>query len=417
MKRISVFGLGRLGLPLALHLADKGYNTIGVDVKEELVKSVNQRHMPFYEPGADDLIKKVGDMFGATTNANLAVSNSEASMIFVGTPNEDGVPFNPKYVRNVGREIAKAMTDYHLIVLRSTVFPGETSNLVRLIEKESGKKCGRDFGVCHNPEMLALGTVLHDLSNPQFVLIGESDKKAGDKLEELYSKITKSPVIRTTFENAELAKILINNYVTMKMNFANLMGELSETIPGTNPDILTAILGSDPRIRAPYLKAGTSYGGTCFPRDNYALIHLLKEKGMSTHFPETMIEMNKRAYVRIADQVQAKLWKNQGRRVSVMGMTFKPDTDVIEESASLKIADELVNRGFKVTLQGKKGSTYAIRKYGDKFKFEPDVYRASRGADALVFTLNSKEYRSVDLPRIKKGMRTPNIIDPWRMFK
>jgi len=420
MQSINVFGLGRLGLPLALHLADKGYDVTGIDINDKLIRKVKDGHMPFYEPETDELIKN--KRFTATKDAEKALSNSQTSMIFVGTPNEDGIPLNPKYVRQVGSQIGRAikgMKDYHLVVLRSTVFPRETRNLVRILEEQSGKKCGKDFGVCHNPEMLALGRVIQDLSNPKMVIIGQSDTYAGDKLTEIYKKSTdnKPQIFRTTFENAELAKVMINNYVTMKLNFANLMGRISSITPGTNPDELSRILGADPRIGSQFFKAGASYGGTCFPRDNDALRYMMNQLGMDPSFPDQLIKMNQDTVNEIANEVQRKTYNLQGTKATVMGIGFKADTDVIEKSPSIAVADELHKRGYKVTLQGTLGMTSAMSKYGDKFKFEIDMYKSAYGADACVFTLESPEYRKTDISRIKSKMRTPIIVDPWRMFK
>ena len=263
--------------------ASKGYPVVGIDVDPETVRLVNCGQAPVFEPGLSETLAAGKSRLSATQDYREAILNSEVTFVVVPTPSDDHGGFSTKYVGQAAREIGRALREkvgYHLIVLTSTVLPGSTEyGVVPLLEQASGKSCGEGFGCCYNPEFIALGSVIHDFLNPDFVLIGESDPLAGQRLVAIYNDVcdNKPPVARMSIINAELAKISVNTFVTMKITFANMLAAICEQLPGGDIDTVTSTLGLDSRIGQRYLKGALGYGGPCFPRDNLALAYLARQ--------------------------------------------------------------------------------------------------------------------------------------------
>ncbi len=282
-QNISVVGLGKLGAPLAAVLAYKGYSVIGVDTNDQYVQLVNQGKAPVVETGLSELIQQSHSRLLATTDYQEAITQTEITFIIVPTPSTPEGGFSLKYVLTAIEQIGKALrekTTFHLVVLTSTVMPGATLNEVQpALEKFSGKRCGQDFGLCYNPEFIALGSVVRDMLNPDFILMGESDGRSGDLLTKLYQQVcdNQPKIARMNFVNAELTKLAVNTFVTTKISYANMLSQVCEHLPGSNVDTVTAALGLDSRIGSKYLKGGLGYGGPCFPRDNLAFVHLSRQ--------------------------------------------------------------------------------------------------------------------------------------------
>ncbi|MDG6925623.1 MAG: nucleotide sugar dehydrogenase [Nitrososphaerota archaeon] len=269
IRRVSVVGLGKLGLTLAAVLADSGYEVRGIELDGSKVDAVNEGRSPLYEPGLDELVRKNHARLSASTSFEGQVAGTEATFVVVPTPSLESGAFSTdlveKAMKSVGRELAKKK-GYHLVVLTSTVGPGSMDGVVKpALEKASGRRVGAGLGLCYNPEFIALGDVIKGLRSPDFLLIGESDRKAGDALESIQKVVCTNspPVERMEFVNAELAKIAVNSFVTMKMSFANTLAEISERLPGGNVDKVTSAVGRDRRIGGAYLRGATGFGGTC----------------------------------------------------------------------------------------------------------------------------------------------------------
>ena len=285
IARISVLGLGKLGAPLAACLASRGFTVIGVDVVPEVVACINEGRPPVQEPGLDDLITCCNGQLTATTDLRAAVMASEATFVVVPTPSEADGRFSIQFLLDACDKIGQSLRDkpYHLVVITSTVMPGATGGPVqRRLEEVSGKRCGRDFGLCYNPEFIALGSVIRDMLNPDFILVGESDRRAGDLLGTVYDRLCegKPPVRRMSFVNAELTKLALNTFVTTKISYANMLAQICERLEGGDVDVVTGALGLDSRVGGAYLKGGLAYGGPCFPRDNRALCGLAQDLGV-----------------------------------------------------------------------------------------------------------------------------------------
>lgn len=267
-ETLSVFGLGKLGATMLSCFAYKGWNVIGVDVIQDNVNAINENRSPISEPHVDSFIKLNKEKIRATTDARDAVLNSDVSFIIVPTPSESSGLFSTKYVEMVCKDIAETLKEkdnHHIIVITSTVLMGDTERIGKMIEEISGKKMGKDFGLVYNPEFIALGRIVKDFLNPDIVLIGESDEWTGNFLESIHKRLTDNePLIhRMNFYNAELSKISLNAFCTLKITFANTIAEICEKLPGGDSEKVLQAIGSDTRIGNKYFKGGLGYGGPC----------------------------------------------------------------------------------------------------------------------------------------------------------
>src|SRR5215469_14257484 len=345
VSSISLIGIGKLGAPMVACLAARGFRVKAVDLNPQKVDAINRGLPPVNEPGLAELIKEAGSCLTATHNIAEAVQESEITFIVVATPSEQSGGFSLQYVlptcEAVGRSLASKKA-FHLIVLTSTVMPGSTGGpVLDALERASGKRCGKDFGLCYNPEFIALGTVIRDFYYPDFLLIGESDQRSGDLLSSMYKQVCRnSPAIaRMNFVNAEITKLAVNTYITTKISYANMLARLCEKLPQADVNVVTAALGLDTRIGPKYLKGAVSYGGPCFPRDNRALAALASRVGASSGLAEATDIFNRAQIKSVAEIVRS--YPSGYQSIGILGLTYKPDTDVVEESFGVLLAQEL----------------------------------------------------------------------------
>ncbi len=349
--KVTVIGLGKLGSPMVACLAARGLEVIGVDSDQRKVEAINQYRAPVHEPELTELLERCRGRLSARTGIEEAVLESDATFIVVATPSEPQGGFSLRYVEPVAAAIGRALARrkaYHLVTLTSTVMPGMTGGRVRqILEETSGKVCGRDFGLCYSPEFIALGTVIRDFLNPDMVLIGESDAKAGDMLEAILRGVcqNKPAAARMSFVNAEITKLAVNSYITTKISFANLLARISERSPGANVDVITGALGLDTRIGPKYLKGAVSYGGPCFPRDNLAMGELARQLGVSEDLPRSVDRFNRSQI----DWLAGEIARRSSGKIGILGLTYKPGTDVVEEAAGYLLANALARRGLAVS--------------------------------------------------------------------
>lgn len=352
ITNIAVIGLGKLGGSMAGCLASRGFDVIGVDVSQKTVNAFNAGRVPSQEPGLAELIETNQRRIRATMSHEDAILNSELSFVIVPTPSDTRGAFSLQYVAYAFEAIGKALAKsnrYHTVVLTSTVLPGSTRyRLLPILEEFSGKKCGADFGLCYSPEFIALGTVIRDFLNPDLYLVGEFDERSGSALESVNSRVTlnNAPSKRMSIENAELAKIALNSYVTLKISYANILAELCEGIPGGDVDAVSDAIGMDKRVGRRYLTGGFGYGGPCFPRDNVALSFLGRFLGASTKLLEMNDDFNRTISPRFVEKLKPYL--REGSTVAVLGLAYKPLSHVIEESAGMYLCLTLAGTGFRV---------------------------------------------------------------------
>lgn len=414
---ISVIGLGKLGLPLATTIASKGFFVYGVDINKEVINNLKKGKTFLNEPGLKELIKNFKKNIIATDDVNEAIVNSDITFIITPTPSKKNGYFSTRFVEAAIKDIAKTLKhkrSYHLAVVVSTVMPGSTDVMKKILERKSGKICGRDFGLCYNPEFIALGSVINNLLNPDFLLIGESDQKAGDILQKFYKKYcdNKPKVARMNFVNAELTKISVNTYVTTKISYANMLSEICELLPGGDVDVVTAALGLDPRIGQKYLKGGPAFGGPCFPRDNIAFISLAKKTKANFYIPLATHKTNVRQTERLVKKV-LEFTKN-GLSVGILGLSYKPFTDVVEESFGLALVRELVKKDLKIYLHDPLALNNVKREFNNSVNYEDRVKPCIEKSQILIIATDWPQFKAIR--KIWYGKRPKILVDPWRII-
>jgi len=423
-ETISVVGLGKLGAPLAACLAAKGMRVIGVDVDPHRVEAINDGQSPVYEPQLAEFICKANGRLTATPDIAEAVAASEITFIVVATPSESDGSFSLRYALPVCKEIGRALSakpGFHLVILTSTAMPGMTGGPVRAaIEQASGKVAGRDFGLCYGPEFIALGSVIRDFLNPDFVLIGESDPRSGAMLEALYQEVCENapPIVRMSLVSAEVAKLAVNTYVTTKISFANMLARICERLQGADVDAVTKALGMDSRIGPKYLKGAISYGGPCFPRDNLALAALARQVGAPADIAEVTDHFN-RAQIRWLADVASAHCDGQ-RTVGILGLTYKPNTDVVEAATGLLLAEELISRGVRVIAYDPAGNRKAETFLEGTARIAACAEECVQNAEVVVVTTPWPEFIHMR-PEIWNGNRHNGstsrvVIDCWNVL-
>jgi UDPglucose 6-dehydrogenase len=352
VSKYSIVGLGKLGASMAAAIASRGFPVIGVDVNKRSVEAINAGRAPVQETGLQELIEANRSRLRATLSHEEAIQNSDLSFVIVPTPSDARGAFSLQYAawafREIGRALAKKNA-YHNVVLTSTVLPGSTrEGLLPILEQESGKKCGRDFGLCYSPEFIALGSVIRDFLNPDFTLVGQFDERAGGQMEDCYARImpNQPPCRRMSLENAELAKIALNSFVTVKITFANMLADMCERLPGGNVDEVTDAIGLDRRIGRKYLTGALGFGGPCFPRDNVALTFVAKSLGTRAELAETTDQANRALAENLAVRIRSMI--PEKTTVAVLGLAYKPFSHVIEESQGIYLAKALSRAGARV---------------------------------------------------------------------
>ncbi|HKV16738.1 MAG TPA: nucleotide sugar dehydrogenase [Reyranella sp.] len=418
LPRVSVIGLGKLGAPLAAVLASRGFTVIGLDVNKAFVDAMNAGKMPIVEPQLNELIAANKERLSASMDANEVVQKSDASFVIVPTPSDSTGFFSNRFVLQAMETLGKALRNkkgYHVVVITSTVMPGTTGSEIKAaLEAASGRKVGPDLGLCYNPEFIALGSVVRDMLYPDSILIGESDPKAGDMLQTIYLQLCekKPPVQRMNFVNAELTKISVNTYVTTKISYANMLADLCDRLPGADVDVVTKALGADSRIGAKYLKGAMGYGGPCFPRDNVAFAALARKIGARADVAEATDRVNNHQVERVTSLV-AKFAK-AGTRIALLGLSYKPQTPVVEESHSVKIAARLADAGYVVTVHDPLAQDSALAVLGDKVVEASSLDSAVRDCDLLIVATGWPDYKAIDPAWCKRNGQRLTILDLWR---
>ncbi len=417
--KVSIIGLGKLGAPMAAVMAHKGNFVVGVDINPEFVKAIREGRPPVNEPQLAEMITANHERLTATESYEDAILATDLTFIIVPTPSGPDGRFSMEFVLKAAEKIGAALRKkgaWHLVVLSSTVMPGSVDlHLLPALEKHSGLKSGVDFGLCYNPEFIALGSVVRDMLNPDMILIGEAEARSGAILEELYTGVCESSprIQRMNYVNAELTKLSVNTFVTTKISYANMLAQICETLNGADADVVTSALGCDTRIGPKYLKGALGYGGPCFPRDNIAFSALARENGVPALLAEATDELNRRQVPRMAELLLSHL--PAGGTVGMLGLSYKPHTEVIEESQGVAIAKELAARGARVVVYDPAAMESTRRVLGDRIEYATTAAECAGQADVLAITTPWPEFKNLLPADLKQGGK-PAIIDCWRVL-
>jgi UDPglucose 6-dehydrogenase len=416
---ISVLGLGKLGSPLAAVFASKGFSVVGSDLNQTFVDAINRGEAPVDEPRLQELIDANRERLRATMDAAAAVAETDVTFIIVPTPSDEFGRFQNRFILRALETVGAGLQrkkGYHVVVVTSTVMPGSTGGEIRAaLEVASGRRVGENLGLCYNPEFIALGSVVRDMLSPDVILIGESDAKAGDVLERIYGQScdNKPAVRRMNFVNAELTKISVNTFVTTKISYANMLADICDHIPGADVDVVTAAVGSDSRIGGKYLRGAIGYGGPCFPRDNVAFASLARSVGARAELAEATDTVNRYQVERVLGAIQAQL--KQPGAVGILGLSYKPDTGVVEQSQGVALAARLLEEGFQVVAYDPKALPAAQTALDVPIMAAKTAEECVRRSALVVVMTPWPEFRAIPLSAFNRGQRM-TVIDCWRLF-
>ena len=417
-QRISIVGLGKLGASMMAGFASRGFEVIGVDVNMSSVDAINQGKAPVQETDLNKMLQQNSERISATLDYDTAIHNTDITFVIVPTPSDERGAFSVQYAKHAFESIGTALRNkdgYHVVVLTSTVLPGSTRHsLLPVLEDASGKKCGRDFGLCYSPEFIALGSVIRDFLNPDFYLVGQFDERSGDMLESVNSQtaLNHAPCKRMTIENAELAKIALNSFVTLKISYANVIADLCESIPTGDVDVVTDALGMDKRVGKHYLKGGLGFGGPCFPRDNVALAFFGKSLNVDCSILEANDSYNRSHGLRIAKKIAKYL--SPGATIAILGLAYKPTSHVVEDSQGVLIARVLADSGYRVVCYDPLAGEEAKRELKEHAVIMDDCESSLNHADAVVVTTPDSEFKRLSASELLGQKKHLVVVDCWR---
>ena len=422
---ISFIGLGKLGLGMAACFAYRGFNVTGIDINPTIVKLVNRGVAPRYEPGLDSLLKKCKLKGTLKCYSDYSkVAETDCTFVMIQTPSNKLGDYSDEYVKKAMLNLAnviKGKDKYHLIVLCSTVFPGTVDNFIRpLLEEKSGKRCGKDFGLLYNPEFLPVGDVIRKFLKQDAIVIGEYDKRSGDYLAGIYRDLCEnSPKIaRISVINAEIAKLSINSFVTMKMTFANMLSAACEAVDGGDVDQVTEAMGNDPKIGNLSLKGGLGYGGPCYPRDNKAMAAFFKKVGYRKDLPELIDNINDEIVKRVVSIVDKYAKKSDN--IVLLGASYKPATPLVIESQSMAIATTLLKKGYNLSVHNPVDATMAADalKGFKNVVVTSDLRKVLSKGSFFILCTPWNEYNKLTASMLTKGKKgTVVVVDCWRALK
>jgi UDPglucose 6-dehydrogenase len=410
--RISVIGLGKLGCPIASLYASVGHIVTGIDISQGAVDAINSGIAPVNEPQLQNLIDAGRQNFSATTNWEIGLQQSDVSVVIVPTPSQDDGTFTNRYVvealSNIGEQYRKGVTaQSHTIIVASTVMPGSMAGEIQLaLESAAGTSVGSHLGLVYSPQFIALGTVIRNLQYPDMILIGQSDRHSGEIAEALLRTVVMSDAAfqHMSLVNAEIVKLSVNTFVTTKISFANMLSEICDKFDGANIDVVTQAVGADSRIGTKYLSGGMGYGGPCFPRDNIALAALGRSLGVDASIAVATDLINDRQVDRLVNRVLSL--GTSVKSVHIWGLSYKPDTEVIDASQGIQVANTLHAKGYDVAVHDPQVSQKML---GESPLAWISDLNSDVSPDVIILATPWKEYLEL-APTV-----TPRVafIDPW----
>jgi UDPglucose 6-dehydrogenase len=421
---VSIVGMGYVGLCTAATFASRGIPTIGIDIDQARVEQIRKGKAPLHEPQLDEMLKSaVKKKLLDATNDISSVANTGTTFLTVGTPSQANGSIDLSYIKNATEDIGNVLREkrgYHLVVVKSTVVPGTTNGTVkRLLEQSSGKNVGPDLGLCANPEFLKEGTAIDDALNPDKIVIGSNDKKSANQLAGLYRRFYGSklpPVILTNPESAELVKYASNAFLATKISFINTIANIAQQIPGVDVGTIADSIGLDPRIGGLFLKAGPGYGGSCFHKDLRALINYSQNEGYDPTLLRATEDTNERQANIVVDMTENLLGSLSHKKIAVLGLAFKKDTDDIREAASLRVINQLKKKGAHIIAYDPMAIPNTKKQLPDQIYYANNAHSALTGADCAIIMTEWDQLQKLKAKDFQAYMKTPNIVDARRIY-
>jgi len=418
--KISVIGSGYVGLATGIGFASLGYKVIFVDIDKEKVRLINSGRSPIYEKNIENYMKKYKNNYYATTDYKSAILDSDISFICVGTPSKPDGGISLKFIKEASRSMGIALKEkerWHLVVVKSTVLPGTTENIVKsIIEKYSRKKAFSNFGLAMNPEFLREGSALHDFLNPDRIVIGVNDEQSKRTLLELYKPIN-APKVIVDIKTAEMIKYVSNAFLATKVSFSNEIGNICKRL-GIDARKVFEIVGMDHRISPYFFNCGLGWGGSCFPKDLAALIKFAKDIGEDPKILKAVVEVNEEQPKRMIALLKKHIPDLKGRVIGLLGLAFKPNTDDIRESRAIILVRELLKEGAKIVAYDPK-ATDNFKRLFPNIEYAQSANEVLEKTNIILIATEWEEFERLDYSgkvvidgrRIKAAEKTAKIYE------
>ena len=425
-----MLGLGHVGLPTALGLAEIGWQVVGADDDQDKAALLTTGKVPFHEPGLQDILRRNLDSgrFRVASDVSTAIREATVLFVCVGTPQRDDGSADLSQIEAVAISIAKNLNGYKLIVEKSTTPVRTVEHIKRIILQNIDREANSPtppFDVAVNPEFLRESTALADFLHPDRIVVGVESDRARSLLLNIYEPLlngedpeSSDRLIVTDLNTAEITKHASNAFLATKISFINMVADLCEAT-GADIAAVASGLGSDPRIGRAFLDAGIGFGGYCLPKDLRAFARIGEEYGVDVALLNAVERINQERIERIVQKVRQALGELKGKTVGVLGLAFKPNTDDMREAPSLKILDRLLSKGVRLQLHDPEAMDNCKRllpEEPDRLCYCESPYDAAAGAHALLLVTEWEEYAALDLSRIRELMRGPVLIDGRNLF-
>ena len=411
--KVGIIGVGYVGLVQGVVLANFGLDVICMDKDKEKISKLKDGIIPIYEEGLSELLGKVSSKINFTTNIKEVVEKSEVIFIAVGTPAADDGKADLTYVLDVAHNIGMYINDYKVIVNKSTVPVGTAKMVRKIIQKQLIlRQVNYEFDIVSNPEFLREGKAIKDCQLPNRIVIGTESDKAREIMKEVYRVLylKETPFVFTNLETAELIKYASNSLLAVKISFINEMALLAEKL-GANIQEVAKAMGMDGRISPKFLNAGPGYGGSCFPKDTKAIVQIAEENGEALYVVEAAIKANEKQKMKMVEKIIKTMniedGMNNKKKIGILGLSFKPETDDMREAPSLTIIRELVKKGIKIQAfcpQGMREARWRLSDINHLVDYCTSEYDVAEQADALVIMTEWNQFRGMDLKKLRKKM-------------
>ena len=418
MPKICMVGTGYVGLVSGACLADFGNEVICVDIDRERIEKIQNGIMPIYEPGLQELVARNYEAGRLSFTTDLADSVRKSEVIFcaVGTPMGDDGAADLSAVWAVSKDVALAMEEYKVFVQKSTVPVGTSEEVGRVMSENL--KGDIPFDRVSNPEFLREGSAIEDFMRPNRVVIGAETDRSREIMSEIYSPLylLETPIVFTSIRTAELIKYASNAFLAVKISFINEMSDLCEKT-GANVNEVAKGLGLDKRIGPKFLHAGVGYGGSCLPKDVSAILRTASNVDADLRVVGAASDVNEARIDMLLGKLESELPDLSGKRIAVLGLSFKPNTDDLRHAPSLRLIDILLEKGVTVATYDPIAMDNAKEIYNDRIEFHNDAYSAMDGAAALVIMTEWNEFRQLDISKMKDVLAEPVVIDCRNIYK
>lgn len=420
---MAVFGLGHIGLPVAAFFASRGFHVFGIDSDESLLSKVRGGRIPFYEPGLAELVK------GALKERNLELTSDRVSafrqscilFVTVGTPMAQDGFIDLSQVRSVVTSLGEMMRNqegHKLVVVKSTVIPGTTEEFIRPTLLHSSGKSKEEFGLAVNPDFLTEGSAIEDLASPERIIIGSLEQSSIDALKEFYSELYSGqpPIMLTTNTlNAEIIKYASNSFLATKISFINELADFCEGAEGADVQVVSQGMGLDKRIGSEFLRAGLGYGGSCFSKDNRALMQAAARVGAPLSIVGAAEEYNSARPGKIVERMDRIVGGLAGKKIALLGVAFKPGTDDIRDAISTELALELLRKGSRISAYDPIALPNFREALGDNCEYAASVSSCVQDADCCLLVTEWDEFRTLE-PLDFQSMKQKILIDGRRIY-